>query len=156
MPYQNCVKRFLEGYQSGLATGDVENACWNAMVYLDLSFLIGRRLLALNEDWRVYTKQMSSFSQLQAMVQSKHLWQVAQNLLGLSDDPLVLKGEAFVFDVSELENLEIPVVVSVYNSLVYLAYFMCDDTNGAKHVLELYSKFTEDDMDPVSVLFCSW
>lgn len=28
LPYQKCAKRLLEGYKSGMSTGDTENACW--------------------------------------------------------------------------------------------------------------------------------
>ena len=77
---------------------------------------------------------------------------MAQNLMGLSDDPFVLKGDAYCFDKTEFESMEISTVISVYNSLVYLAYFMCDDVNGADWALELYTMYTEEQMDPVSAL----
>ena len=117
-----------------------------------IAFYIGKNLLRLSEDWEVYTNQMSSLQKMQPCNQSKHLWQVAQNLMGLSDDPFVLKGKAYSFDESEFETMEISTVVSVYNSLVYLAYFMCDEVNGADRVLELYKMYTEEQMDPVSAL----
>ena len=151
IPYQNCQKKFLEAYKSGCATGDVENACWSAMNYLNISFFIGKNLLSLDEDWAVYTKQMDSFSQSQALMQSNHLWQVVQNLIGRADDPLALKGEAFDFDVADFAKLEIPTIVSIYHCQIYLAYFMCDDTKGAKVVLDFYSKYTTEQMDPVSI-----
>ena len=63
--YQTCLKRFLEGYESGLTTGDVEMASWNIVMYLEMSFLIGKSLPSLNEDWDFYTKQMKSVRQMQ-------------------------------------------------------------------------------------------
>lgn len=121
-------------------------------MYCDILFYTGKNLLRLSEDWEVFTNQMSSLRKMQPCNQSKHLWQVAQNLMGLSDDPFVLKGKAYSFDESEFGLMEISTVVSVYNSLVYLAYFMCDEVNGADRVLELYKKYTEEQMDPVSAL----
>eukprot|EP00539_Tryblionella_compressa_P002299 CAMPEP_0178748948 /NCGR_PEP_ID=MMETSP0744-20121128/9148_1 /TAXON_ID=913974 /ORGANISM="Nitzschia punctata, Strain CCMP561" /LENGTH=799 /DNA_ID=CAMNT_0020402327 /DNA_START=49 /DNA_END=2449 /DNA_ORIENTATION=+ len=148
LPYQKCAQRLLEGYRSGMSTGDTENACWNAYVYCDISFYTGKNLRRLSADWEVYTNQMFSLQKMQPCNQSKHLWQVAQNLMGLSDDPFVLKGKAYSFDETEFETMGISTVVSVYNSLVYLAYFMCDDINGADWALELYTKYTEEEMDP--------
>lgn len=152
IPYNDCAKRFLEGYTSGLATGDVENACWSAMNYLDISFYIGKNLSSMSEDWNVYTNQMKSYEQQQPMTQAKHSWQVAQNLMGLSADPLVANGDAFVFDEAKFPSMITPTVVSAYRSVVHLAYFMGDDIQGANRVLEVYKRYLEADMDPGTFL----
>ncbi|CAB9527682.1 Transcriptional regulator [Seminavis robusta] len=150
LPYQTCMKKFVQGHTSGLATGDVENACFNALLYLDLSFLVGRNLNSLNVDWQVYTEQMRSFSQFQQRNAAVHKWQVAQCLMGQTEDPLVLKGGVFDIDDFNTEVMGASVVTSCYYALIHLAYFMCDDVNGAERVLELHRMYQEEDLNPGS------
>lgn len=139
-PMDQCLKGILEGYNLGMCTGDVTNAFWNAIVYLDYSFFLGKNLVALNHDYIIYAKQMKSYNQLQQLILSQLAWQVLQNLLGLSSDPLVLNGTVVNLDCVKEEQL-----YYLHVRQVELAAWMCDDVNGAGVADKLKKDIAADD-----------
>ena len=138
----------MQGYESGLATGDVENACQNILIYLDFTFFAGRNLRSLDHDCAIYGNQLKSFSMLVMYSIILMRWQVIRNLLGNSENPHLLIGD--VFDVSKFESNERTTVVAIYQDTIDLAYFMCDDVIGAEQASKLHREYNHDAMNPGS------
>lgn len=85
----------LRAYQIGMSTGDVQSAFLGIMLYMHSSFFMGRKLVALEEDYCVYAKQMVKYMQVQANYSACMHWQLILNLLGRSDHTSKLIGTAF-------------------------------------------------------------
>ena len=89
-----CGNHLLTGYNVGLESGDLEYAFINIVMYCFFCFSSGKPLSDLEADMRDYARQMREFSmtlQLQFLCLT---WQTVLNLMGRTDDPMVLSGEA--------------------------------------------------------------
>ena len=89
-----CGNHLLTGYNFGLKSGDLEHAFMNIVLYCFFCFSSGTPLSDLEADMRDYARQMREFNmtlQLQFLCLT---WQAVLNLMGRTDDPLVLSGEA--------------------------------------------------------------
>ena len=93
---------------------------------------------------------MESFGQLRANAQARRKWQVARNLMGLSNDAFVLKGDVFSTDTSSTSSVDTQTTVNTYCNLVDLAHFMCDDENGAETVVKYSKMLADEDLLPAS------
>ena len=92
-PFQNSLAPLKNTVQIGLETGDLEFAGYASMHYCSTLFLCGKPLAELSKELPVYVKMARNH---------KHpfpefylsLWgQLAHNLMGNSEDVLLLKGE---------------------------------------------------------------
>lgn len=97
--WQNHVKEtlhpFLEAYQSGLETGDLEFATRSAMVYSYHSYFLGRDLSQLEQELRNYTAVIRELKQSKYIYMNERYHQIVLNLLGQAEDPCRLVGEAY-------------------------------------------------------------
>ncbi|KAG7363761.1 multi-sensor signal transduction multi-kinase [Nitzschia inconspicua] len=130
-PLHTCQKRLYEGYKVGLQTGDMEYAMMNIALYGFFCYSTGKPLSNLEADMRDYAEQMEECNM---MLQLKFLsltWQTILNLLGRSNDPLVLTGEAMDQDEiladAERENNP-PLKAQLYCHQLQLAVYLCDFT----------------------------
>lgn len=89
------LQPFLEAYQSGLETGDLEFATRSAMVYSYHSYFLGRELTHLEQELRNYTAAIQELKQFKYIYMNERYHQVVLNLLGQADDPCRLVGEAY-------------------------------------------------------------
>ncbi|MBF2048635.1 MAG: AAA family ATPase [Elainella sp. C42_A2020_010] len=90
---------FLEAYQSGLETGDLEFATRSAMVYSYHSYFLGRELSQLEQELRNYTTIIRELKQAKYIAMNERYRQIVLNLLGRSSDPCRLVGEAYNEDI---------------------------------------------------------
>ena len=97
-PHIRVKQILLEGYETGLRTGDVESAMWAIDGYLETCFFLHTPLQTLEKDCRAYSEQMKDLKQDKIHLHCCAFWQLIQNLLGMSKDPTELSGEAFDFD----------------------------------------------------------
>jgi signal transduction histidine kinase/CheY-like chemotaxis protein len=86
---------FLEAYQSGLETGDLEFATRSAMVYSYHSYFLGRELSQLEQELRNYTAVIRELKQSKYIYMNERYHQIVLNLLGRAEDPCRLVGEAY-------------------------------------------------------------
>lgn len=89
------LQPFLEAYQSGLETGDLEFATRSAMVYSYHSYFLGRELTHLEQELRNYTVVIQELKQFRYIHMNERYHQVVLNLLGKAHDPCRLVGEAY-------------------------------------------------------------
>ena len=135
------------GYAMGLTTGDVESAACNLHQFLEYSYYIGKPLRALNDDFNIYCKQLKAINQLRQYEFSLYEQQVIQNLMGHSPDPFKLQGDVFDIDTFEGD----PYLVSIVRfRQCDLAFFMCDDENGARMGQWLKHEYKPDELSPGS------
>eukprot|EP00540_Astrosyne_radiata_P007075 CAMPEP_0116842216 /NCGR_PEP_ID=MMETSP0418-20121206/11388_1 /TAXON_ID=1158023 /ORGANISM="Astrosyne radiata, Strain 13vi08-1A" /LENGTH=471 /DNA_ID=CAMNT_0004472791 /DNA_START=29 /DNA_END=1444 /DNA_ORIENTATION=- len=93
-PLTTCMEHVLKGYERGMENGDVQFSCLAASLYIRMYFISGLPLEPLLNDAASFSKQTLKYKQEIAAKSTLLYYQAALNLLGRSDDPVVLRGEA--------------------------------------------------------------
>ncbi len=86
---------FQAGYQSGLESGDLESPAWIHYFESQASYLIGEELTGLERKIESYSHAIRQLKQQLPLNDNQILHQVVLNLIGRSDDPCCLIGEAY-------------------------------------------------------------
>ncbi|MEO1299285.1 MAG: GAF domain-containing protein, partial [Cyanobacteria bacterium J06636_16] len=128
---------FLEAYQNGLETGDLEFAARSAMVYGYHSYFLGQELGTLEQELRNYTAAIRELKQTKFVYMNERFRQATLNLLGQSEDPCRLVGEAY--DEDELLPLHLKsndrnAIFNVYFHKALLCYLFGDYAAAAAHI----------------------
>lgn len=97
-PHTHIKRILLEGYETGLKTGDVESAMWAIDGYLETCFFLHTPLQALEKDCQTYGEQMKDLKQNKIYLHCCAFQQLLLNLLGRSKDPTELTGDALDLD----------------------------------------------------------
>jgi len=123
-PLQLSFNPYLSGYQSGLETGDLENAMFCITYHCDVALHTGRPLSLISADFEAFTQQMKDF-ELEYNYQITTVpWQLALNLMGRSADPLVLTGRAMDQDAMLAAGAQVPFLRSLTCAArMLLAYY---------------------------------
>ena len=100
-PIQVCLQPLLDSFRIGLSTGDVEFACFSAVFYALNSVYAGRPVPKLVEEMTMFRETMLTLKQDAILAMLTSTLQMCSNLLGHSDDPLVLSGE-FMIEAEQL------------------------------------------------------
>jgi predicted ATPase len=104
----------LEGIQSGLETGDVNNACYCASFYSNYIFLSGEPLDSVETKQSQYIQMLVNYKIEFMMEKAKVGAQVVLNLQGKTANPCLLVGEKFN------EETMLPALRKSQNNLEYL------------------------------------
>ncbi|MEA5467255.1 ATP-binding protein [Spirulina sp. 06S082] len=94
-PVKDCLSLLQEGYTTALAVGDRDMAGHNAHNFCLSSFWCGQPLITLEKETRAYYNGLLQFKQLTTANYCRIYWQGILNLLGRSEQPTLLSGEAF-------------------------------------------------------------
>lgn len=86
---------FLYSYKVGFETGAIEYACINVNIYCNHIYLGGKPLTESEREMKMFSEQMLKYKQETNYNYNEAYRQAALNLLGKSDDPTVLSGEAY-------------------------------------------------------------
>ncbi|WP_234017138.1 AAA family ATPase [Nostoc sp. 'Lobaria pulmonaria (5183) cyanobiont'] len=89
------LQPFIEGYHSGLETGDLEFAAYCAEVYCLQSLCVGKELVELECEMRTYSEAIRQLKQEAALIWTQMHHQVVLNLMERSTNPTRLNGEAY-------------------------------------------------------------
>jgi predicted ATPase/signal transduction histidine kinase len=92
---EESLSPFLEGYWSGLETGDAEFSGYCALMYAYHSFLLGKELGALEKEMVTYADALSKLKQTATLSYHQIYWQTTLNLLGQADNVCCLSGKAY-------------------------------------------------------------
>jgi len=92
---RNTLKPLLSDYSCGLETGELEFAGYAIYEYSYYSYFIGKQLTQLEREIASYADAVSKIHQEAALSYQKICWQAVLNLIGRSQDPCHLKGEAY-------------------------------------------------------------
>jgi PAS domain S-box-containing protein len=88
-------KRLLEGYQSGLETGDLEFAAYCALGYCFQSFMVGKELVDLEREITTYSEAIRQIKQEAVLAWVQIYQQSVLILRGCSVNPSRLIGESY-------------------------------------------------------------
>ena len=109
-PIQACINKNFDAIEIGLKTGDSEYAMKCAVQALRNSAQTGEKLPTLSAKFQQHTTEMLQNKQFMSYKQCLPFWQGILNLMGQSEDPLVLTGAAcdeqsLIFDLLDSGNL---------------------------------------------------
>lgn len=92
---KNSLDMLLDGYQSGIETGDLESAAINIHVYLTHLFFMGNNLADLEKKMTHYNSIIHKFKQKILFNWTEAYRQLVLNLMGHGETPLRLDGKTF-------------------------------------------------------------
>ncbi|CAB9514642.1 Transcriptional regulator [Seminavis robusta] len=93
-PTHTNIKPLQDGYNIGMQIGDVESAMYNLFHIASSSWTCGKNLASVEAAARHACMLMDEYSQKLNWEITTLLWQQALNLMGQTDNPLVLDGVA--------------------------------------------------------------
>ncbi|MEG4866838.1 MULTISPECIES: trifunctional serine/threonine-protein kinase/ATP-binding protein/sensor histidine kinase [unclassified Microcoleus] len=128
-PIKDALPGLIEGFQSGIATGDIEYACYMASGYCQYVLWSGEHLQSVSTTQDKYISHLHKNKQ-EANLELSQIWnQFACNLMGDNEIPYCLKGVSF----DETTRLSIlkstnnkTILASVYLSKFILLYLFKD------------------------------
>lgn len=100
-PYSCASDGFCRSYVLGVECGDFELALSSASHYLSVALLSRLGLAVIESEARTFCQQAKDFNLDAILAIMLPLWQYTLNLLGESDDPAKLTGEAMVEEEHE-------------------------------------------------------
>jgi len=119
------LQPLLEGYQSGLETGDLEFAAYCAYTYCFQSYVNGKELVEVERDMVTYGKAIRQIKQETAHAWNQIFRQAILNLMGHSVNPTCLTGESYN-EENELPQYEAAndgsTIFGVYFNKLFLCY----------------------------------
>jgi predicted ATPase/signal transduction histidine kinase/CheY-like chemotaxis protein/tRNA A-37 threonylcarbamoyl transferase component Bud32 len=123
------LQPLLEGYQSGLETGDLEFAAYCAYTYCFQSYANGKELVEVERDMVTYGKAIRQIKQETAHAWNQIFRQAILNLMGHSINPTRLTGESYN-EENELPQYEAAndgsTIFGVYFNKLFLCYLFSE------------------------------
>jgi predicted ATPase len=102
IPTESCKKHLLEGYDTGVKSGDLESAFWCIYGFLDEQLQTAARLSSVLEDYASYNRQVDKCNNKLVGRSMRLAWQYATNLADRNGNKHILKGA--VMDETVLRN----------------------------------------------------
>ncbi len=93
--FRESLPLMLEGYQSGVETGEFVFGGFCAFYLCDNAYFIGHELTALEQQMATYSHAISQIKQESSFNWTATVWQAVQNLLGRTENPCRLMGDAY-------------------------------------------------------------
>jgi predicted ATPase/nitrogen-specific signal transduction histidine kinase/DNA-binding NarL/FixJ family response regulator/tRNA A-37 threonylcarbamoyl transferase component Bud32 len=84
----------MSAYSSGMETGDLEFGAFSLLVYSYFAYYSGKELTALEREMAINRDAIYKINQKTALNYHEIYWQATLNLLGKSENPCRLQGEA--------------------------------------------------------------
>jgi predicted ATPase/signal transduction histidine kinase len=114
-------------YSSGLETGDLEFGAFGLLLYSYFAYYSGKELTALETTMANYRNAIYKLKQETALNFHEIYWQAVLNLLGKSEDPCRLQGEAYDEEIRlplhEQANDRLGVAYLYWNKLLLSYWF---------------------------------
>ncbi|MCB0225377.1 MAG: PAS domain S-box protein, partial [Anaerolineae bacterium] len=152
------LQPLLEGYHSGLETGDVEFAAYCGHIYTYYAYLIGQELVSAEQALATFAEAIARLKQTTVLYWQKVFWQAALNLLGQSPDPSRLSGQAFdeTIDLPRLEQgNDILVLFLAYYNKLMLCYLF-HDYQQARANADQAAKYVQGNPAAIGVVIFNW
>ncbi|MEH1939785.1 MAG: AAA family ATPase [Nostoc sp.] len=127
-------KPFLEAYQSGLETGDLEFAAYCAFTYCLQLFIVGKELVEVEHQMAKYCEAIHKVKQITSLTWIQIFQQSVLNLMGYSVNPSRLVGESYNED-NRLPHHEIDAVILflVHLNKLILCYLFSEYAQASKN-----------------------
>ncbi|MBD1834949.1 AAA family ATPase [Cyanobacteria bacterium FACHB-472] len=123
------LEPFLEGYRSGLETGDLEFASYCAHNYCVHAFVAGKELAEVEREMATYSEAIRQIKQEATLLWMQVYRQSVLNLIGCSVNTTRLVGESYneenALPLHEAANDEV-LIFDVYLNKLLLCYLFCD------------------------------
>lgn len=103
---KNNLQLFLEGYQSGIETGDFEFGAFCACDYSVVPYVIGQNLTTLEQQMASYIEAIDQINQPVASNYVRLFRQAVLNLIKITDSPAKLKGASYDETMLRQQNHE--------------------------------------------------
>lgn len=138
-PIEGGLKFLLEGFQSGMASGDTESAAFCMYFYLKHFLLTGGPLQSLADDLKVYADKMIEWKQSKIATTTMILRQVVLNLLGESRETVKIQGDAvdenrLLKIANETKNVHLKLILNRWQ--MYMAFVFEDYESVVKLIRE--------------------
>ncbi|MEG5062674.1 ATP-binding sensor histidine kinase [Microcoleus sp. B3-A4] len=91
---REALKPLVSAYSTGMETGDLQYAAFGLKLYSYFAYLSGKELTALEREMAINRDAIYKTKQETPLNYHETYWQAVLNLLGKSENPTVLKGEA--------------------------------------------------------------
>lgn len=105
-PLQDCLEPLRFAYEAGMACGEVDGGFLAIQTYTAVAFHCGVPLEEVEKVHRQYCRQMCLFDHRSQALLALPCWQLCLNLMGLSNHPPTLVGEAIDENLFEKEAEE--------------------------------------------------
>ncbi|MBW4427045.1 MAG: AAA family ATPase [Nostoc desertorum CM1-VF14] len=129
-------KPFLEVYQSGLETGDLEFAAYGAFTYCLQFFIVGKELVEVEREMARYCEAIRQIKQTTSLTWNQIYQQSVLNLMGLSANPSHLIGDAYN-EENSLPRHEIAndgtAIFHVYFNKLFLCYLFSEYAQASEN-----------------------
>ena len=132
----NTLKLFLEAYQSGLETGDLEYAAYGALYHCMYLYFVGKELAWLEQQMATYSEAIAGIKQANTLNDQNIHRQAVLNLRAQSETPCLLTGVAY----NEVEMLpqhlqanEFTTIGRLQVNKMMLCYLFQDYTQATSH-----------------------
>ncbi|HEY9675180.1 MAG TPA: AAA family ATPase [Waterburya sp.] len=126
-------KPFLEAYQTGLETGDLEFAAYCAFTYCLQFFLVGKELVEVEHEMATYCEAIRQIKQTTSLTWTQIFQQSVLNLMRCSVNPSRLVGE--FYNENRLPHHEINAVILflVYLNKLILCYLFSEYAQASEN-----------------------
>ena len=128
LPFKDSLQHLRRSHLLGMSTGDIEFGMLSAAIYSTLTLMSTQRTLAeLDEEMKGFRHAMIECQQDGMLMMLLPTMQLAQNLRGLSADPLALTGDAMDQEVElrkALKTNNATVLGTIYQYVMILGYYM--------------------------------
>lgn len=108
-PVRGTLQPLVAAYQAALETGDIEMAANTASMYSLNAYFMGYELVELEQKMKVYSEAIRQFKQEATLDFNEIYRQAALNLIGRSENPCQLMGEAYN------EEIKLPLHIQTNN-----------------------------------------
>lgn len=143
IPFRDSLEPLLEGYTSGMENGDYEAGFMAMQAYMMMAIFSGSPLIDLEQKMRQYCMLISELDHKIQLYLSLPYWQLCLNLLGQSDSPTMLIGEAM--DQKLLENedqyTKVALAPQTLNSVCIVLAYHFEDVESLMYLLSEYDSF---------------
>ena len=143
IPFHDSLDPLLEGYTSGIENGDYEAGFMAMQAYMMMAIFSGAPLIDLEQKMRQYCMLISELDHKIQLYLSLPYWQLCLNLLGLSNSPTILIGDAMDQKLLQSENQYTKVALApqtVNTVRIVLAYHF-EDVQSLIYLLAEYDSF---------------
>lgn len=155
------LKPLLEGYQSGLETGDLEFAAYCAYTYCFQSYANGKELVEVERDMAIYGKAIHQIKQETAHTWNRIFRQAIINLMGYSVNLTRLIGTSYN-EENELSQYEAAndgsSIFAVYFNKLFLCYLFYEYAQAVENAVLAGSyliRLTGTTLEPLYYLYDS-
>jgi predicted ATPase len=104
-PVPTCLKQLYQGYTLGMQSGNTDIAMWNLLMHSTvLPYHMGKSLPSIEEDALQTIAQMEELKQTNQALYTKMWCQGVLNLIGKSNETVLLKGDIFDSEAFASQN----------------------------------------------------